>query len=115
MPQTSKDVQQIIDRWFPRKEHLPYETQDNHCMAYLESHGWKLTRLFEWEPPVPAHTVSYFEWICIKYLIEEWDFGGIIDHVGTFETKQPCQCTSCYTAWNTAAAKFRVRCFVDLT
>lgn len=49
-------------------------------IAFLQSHGYTLTRGWEWVKPVSAHTISTEEWECIAFLCDEWDFGGIAQH-----------------------------------
>lgn len=76
MPQTSPEV---IDRMY---ELFPDADGDFDTLAqgYLEDRGFTLGRDFFWI--APPH---YREWIdllqdeqlCIIYLIEEWDFGGV--------------------------------------
>lgn len=92
MPQTSKKIQDLIDKWFPQETLLDFECQDIACIRFLESRGWILNKDWTWTPPVSFHTQSYFEYICITYLIEEWDFGG---EKNWFGKKGVCYCPTC--------------------
>lgn len=77
MPQASDEDRAQMKKWFGD------EVSDQGPMAFLASHGFKLGRDWQWTLPVPHHTVSCFEWECIKFLVYEWDFRGIrYDHPG---------------------------------
>lgn len=90
MPQCRTEIQNLIDKWFPNEK---YESQDFACVNFLESHGWILNKgSWDWKPPVPSHTQNFFEYICITYLIEEWDFGGEKDWIGA---RGRCYCDEC--------------------
>lgn len=75
MPSASHELHELMFNWFGDA------IDSEGPMAFLESHGFKLRQDWHWEPPVPAHTCSYYEWQCIIFLIEEWDFGGLVNSV----------------------------------
>lgn len=80
-----------MDKWFPLPDDAVY-SQDLLAMKFLESRGWILNRDWTWTPPVKFHTQSFFEYTCITYLIEEWDFGGEKDWFGQLGR---CYCDKC--------------------
>lgn len=71
MPQASHQLRGLMHDWFgdPISDYGP--------MKFLQSHGYVLRQDWFWEKPVPSHTISEAEWHCLRFLIDEWDFGGI--------------------------------------
>lgn len=51
---------------------------DAPVIAYLESRGYKLRRGWTWANPSGIE-VSQKDIDCFRFLIEEWDFGGLCD------------------------------------
>ncbi len=51
---------------------------DLQAMGVLLSRGYVLRRDFHWTPPTPDHEVTDREEDAILYLIQEWDFGGLV-------------------------------------
>ena len=51
---------------------------DSEAIVYLRSLGWRLNQDWSWTPPTPDYEQTERENDAIWYLIEEWDFGGII-------------------------------------
>lgn len=53
---------------------------DRTAIAYLEEKGYELTKDWLWKPPVGItyESMSEEEYRHIQYLIEEWDFGGLV-------------------------------------
>jgi hypothetical protein len=47
-------------------------------IKYLLDHGWRLTRNFFWIPPSRDYTEPELEGECIDFLIDEWDYGGVL-------------------------------------
>lgn len=45
--------------------------------SFLENRGYKLLGDWSWRLPSDGHAVTQEEYDCVKFLIEEWDFGGI--------------------------------------
>jgi hypothetical protein len=50
---------------------------DQQAMAHLEAAGYRLERDWTWTRPQPGHQPSERDWSAIRYLIDEWDFGGL--------------------------------------
>ncbi len=48
-------------------------------MRLLERQGYTLTKDWRWRRPSPAHVVTPEEADAIKFLSDEWDFGGLVD------------------------------------
>ena len=67
MPQTSPER---AARW---------PGMDHQAMKYLEDQGYRLSRSWHWYAPSKTHIPTEKEMDAILYLIEEWDFGGIIN------------------------------------
>lgn len=51
---------------------------DSTAMKYLEDAGYKLARSWCWIKPSPKHTPTEKEISAAQFLIDEWDYGGII-------------------------------------
>lgn len=59
---------------------------DDRCQEYLSQRGFYLTRTWDWIPPPRINKLGDLtdeEFECVMYLIEEWDFGGVL--IGTGE------------------------------
>ena len=55
-----------IDDWLPQK--------------YLKDRGWTLSRKWTWSKPGQTlQTMPQDEYLCVLFLIREWDFGGVDD------------------------------------
>lgn len=69
MPQASESQRALMNRWFGSDDPLG-------PIILLLSHGYtqKEGRLYK---PTPSHTVSRDEWQCLRFLVDEWDFGFI--------------------------------------
>lgn len=76
MPQSSDEMRALMHKWFGN------EIDEAGPIKFLVSHGYVLCHDYHWELPVPAHRISREEWACIKFLIEEWDFGSVREWVG---------------------------------
>lgn len=68
MPTASDELRDLMSKWFGDSIDMvgPYNFLRRH--GYTEEGGLFLK-------PTPAHTVSEFEWMCLCFLMEEWDFG----------------------------------------
>jgi len=51
---------------------------DQEAMQYLVQRGFECTGDFYWMPPTPEHKLTEKENDAVLYLIEEWDFGGVL-------------------------------------
>lgn len=51
---------------------------------FLKERGYKLTRQWLWEKPTPAHTPTDEELEAMAFLIQEWDYGGLVE-----QTEEP--------------------------
>ena len=56
----------------------PTDAGDSNAIKYLETRGYRLTRDFFWERPVPHRPETEEEASAIGYLFAEWDYGGVI-------------------------------------
>jgi hypothetical protein len=52
---------------------------DAEAIGYLRAGGWVLHKSWEWSHP-NARDLTEREQDAVTYLVEEWDFGGVIDH-----------------------------------
>lgn len=51
---------------------------DEQAISYLEAQGYTLTKQWEWIKPTPDHVITEREGSAIDYLVDEWDFGGVV-------------------------------------
>lgn len=54
---------------------------DSNAVAYLQRQGYVLNRNWLWEPPPRIKSwsdVAVLEEDAVIYLIEEWDYGGVL-------------------------------------
>ncbi len=51
---------------------------DDKAIAFLEGRGFRMEH-FCWKRPHPGYEISEEEWSAIDFLIQEWDYGSIID------------------------------------
>jgi len=72
MPQSTPERQDLMIKWFGSIDTIGPED-------FLKSHGYILSRDWFWTKPTPSHTISDAEWECLKFLVEEWDYGGFLD------------------------------------
>lgn len=73
MPQASDEMRALMLKWFGD------EISEAGPIKFLESRGYVLRKDWQWQLPTPAHTVSREEFACVQFLIEEWDFGALVD------------------------------------
>jgi hypothetical protein len=51
---------------------------DKEAINYLQQRGYRLDRRWAWVLPHPAHVPTPIELSAVRYLIDEWDFDGIL-------------------------------------
>lgn len=73
MPSASKDVDDYMGNY-----HGPGYS-DNTAIGFLVEKGYTLTDKWEWKKTGIDHVdkMSHDEYMHMRYLIEEWDFGGL--------------------------------------
>lgn len=49
--------------------------------AFLKSRGYRLSSNWLWTLPEPDHSITEKEALCLRFLVEEWDY-GVIDTSG---------------------------------
>lgn len=54
---------------------------DEEAIAHLQIAGYKLHADWTWTRPTPEHEPTERDRSAIRYLIDEWDFGGLRDVV----------------------------------
>ena len=76
MPNTSQEMIEYM-----QSKHGD-EFDDNIAVQFLKSHGYKRTKHWEWIPPngVNLQTMHQDDYLHMLYLIEEWDFGGLVEN-----------------------------------
>lgn len=67
MPQASDEYRALMARWFGD------EVDDAGPLCFLEARGWTFPGGM-CVPPVPAHQPSQYEFACIVFLCDEWDY-----------------------------------------
>jgi len=75
MPSTS---QEMID-WMHNYHGSEFK-HDSTASAFLEEKGYKLTPQWLWIPPngITLQTMPEEDYRHLLYLIEEWDYGGLV-------------------------------------
>lgn len=71
MPQASEDLRSLMFLMFGSS------ISEGKPVNYLVQKGYVLTKNYEWKLPKPDHFIGEKEELCIRFLIDEWDFGGI--------------------------------------
>lgn len=66
MPQASKELRDEWPGW------------DTQAINHLRDRGYRLTRSADWVSPPGNHEVTERDWSAIQYLIDEWDYGGLV-------------------------------------
>jgi hypothetical protein len=54
---------------------------DRAAIRFLENAGYRLRSDWMWIKPTEAHAPTDREVDAVKFLIDEWDFGGIVGYV----------------------------------
>lgn len=76
MPQATDEQRATMHKWFGD------EISDEGPIRFLRSHGYTLLEGFIWQKPTPSHSVSCYEAECVLFLINEWDWGGVVGGLG---------------------------------
>ncbi len=74
MPQASDDLRDLMGLMFGGER-----ISDGPPTAFLVARGWTLLKDWTWRPPTPEHFVGEKEELCIRFLVDEWDYGGIAE------------------------------------
>jgi hypothetical protein len=78
MPQASDELRKLV-HWIIQPKADVVVTNDQDVCEFLQERGYTLMAGFEWKVPKSADEITEMEWLCIRYLIEEWDYGGLAD------------------------------------
>lgn len=73
MPTSSDELRDLMGLLFDGER-----ISDTPPTKFLEARGYTLRGDWCWELPTPTHSITEKEMLCLRFLIEEWDFGGII-------------------------------------
>lgn len=79
MPSTSDGLRALIVRWFPNPE-SPYLANELMVEEFLGTKGYRFLPDGRWLLPTPAHQMSFDERLCLRYLVEEWDYAPAPDN-----------------------------------
>lgn len=71
MPQADEELRQ---EW----RHYEEDGGDKLAIRTLKDAGYKLRDDWQWTPPTKGHMPTDQEISAVHYLIDEWDFGGIL-------------------------------------
>lgn len=71
MPQASDDLRDLMRLMFGEA------VSDGPPTDYLTSKGYSLNPDWTWKLPKPDHYVLEKEELCLRFLVDEWDFGWI--------------------------------------
>lgn len=75
MPQTDTRTREKIEALLgPDPKDLGHDIL---AQTYLKKRGYVLGSNYSWSAPKPQRPPTDEELLCVKYLIEEWDFGGL--------------------------------------
>jgi hypothetical protein len=69
MPQACDEQRALMGKWFGNK------VADEGPLQFLYARGWEIDRNGTLVPPTPAHQPSPYEFACVCFLCEEWDYG----------------------------------------
>jgi len=72
MPSASNKLRDLMAKWFP--EGNQSGIADSPPYAFLMARGW-IEECGVFRTPVSAHTVSEYEYYCLQFLVDEWDYG----------------------------------------
>jgi hypothetical protein len=76
MPSCSPELEKQIQELFPNDKDL-----EASCLRFLKSQGYKLRRDWQWDAPEKVYApadMTRAENLCVNYMIDEWDFGGVV-------------------------------------
>jgi hypothetical protein len=54
---------------------------DREAILHLQAQGYRLNERWAWVRPTPEHVVTDRDRSAIQYLIDEWDFDGLLSAV----------------------------------
>ena len=77
MPQASDELRKLVGWILQPKEHQEVP-DDSLTVKFLQSRGYTLLRDFTWQLPKPDHWVTEMEELCLRYLVDEWDYGWVV-------------------------------------
>lgn len=84
MPQSSSEMYDLMKVICDSKTGVG----DAPPIMFLIRRGYTLQKDYRWLPPTPDHYITIKEELCIRFLIEEWDFGGVKNNVNARGTCQ---------------------------
>lgn len=74
MPQASDELRAEMERMFGDP------VDDNGPQEFLRKRGWTLNRDWTWSKPGETlQSMPQDEYLCVLFLVHEWDFGGVRD------------------------------------
>jgi len=73
MPQASESLRHLIKLMFG--DGIDSEKP----IKFLEDAGYSLTQDYHWILPTKEHYPSEEEELCLRFLVDEWDFGWIVE------------------------------------
>lgn len=68
MPQAADEDRALMGKWFGD------EISDSGPLDFLMARGWTFPGGL-CVPPVPCYQPSQYEWACVAFLCDEWDYG----------------------------------------
>lgn len=80
MPQASAKTIEAATIALKAVRYSDVEPSDITCLHYLKDHGFtpSLRIPFHWVKPTEEYEPTANDYACINYLIQEWDYGGIV-------------------------------------
>jgi len=75
MPQASDELRKLV-AWIIQPKLHTEVPDDGEVCKFLEARGYVLTKEWKWQYQGP---VSVMEELCLRYLVDEWDYGWLED------------------------------------
>ena len=79
MPQASDELRKLVAWIIQLKLHTDVP-DDDEVTKFLTDRGYVLNKDWTWELPKPDHYVTEMEELCLRYMVDEWDYGWLTKH-----------------------------------
>jgi hypothetical protein len=78
MPQASDELRKIV-HWIVQCKPDSVVPSDSDVTTFLLERGYQLNQDWTWKRPKPDHYVTEMEELCLRYMVDEWDYGWVED------------------------------------
>lgn len=76
MPQASDELRKIV-AWIIQPKLEQAVPADGLVVQYLKDRGYELRDNWTWKIPNENYFVNEMDEMCLRYLVDEWDYGWI--------------------------------------